>query len=284
MKVFISWSGERSQAFALLLQAWLQRVIPSVETWISTDIEKGARGADEIANALEAVKFGIFCLTPENRFSPWIHFEAGAISKTKDARSCTLLFDGLKPSDIAPPLGQFQHTVFGKEEMRALVGILNSKLPESGKNPLSQDVLDDLFGHFWDQLVSDVAKVPAHRAALPRRTLDEKVDEILGLLREGNQGSSPFLLVKSNQKEGSNARLASSIELMKRSIAEMQLRDFVNHYPGTTFEIEDETDFITITPPRSSSIAPEIFYSDFGLLIKSLFRQGFIATSNSPKP
>src|SRR4051812_48108954 len=116
-----------------MLKTWLERVLPPVEPWISTNIEKGSRGADEITAALEEVKFGIFCLTKDNLASTWIHFEAGAISKTKDARSCTVLFDGLKPSDIPPPLGQFQHTVFSKDEMRALVALLNSKLPEVGK-------------------------------------------------------------------------------------------------------------------------------------------------------
>jgi hypothetical protein len=85
MKVFISWSGERSRAVAEALWEWLPNVIQTVNPWVSlADIEKGARWSTEIASQLETCCVGLICLTPENLSAPWLLFEAGAISKTLD--------------------------------------------------------------------------------------------------------------------------------------------------------------------------------------------------------
>lgn len=80
MKVFLSWSGERSKVVAKSLSEWLEQVLQAVEPWISTDIEKGKRWDGEISQKLEQSKVGIICLTKDNLESTWLHFEAGAIS------------------------------------------------------------------------------------------------------------------------------------------------------------------------------------------------------------
>ena len=82
MKVFISWSGHRSGAVASALQLWIPRVIQFVRPWISSQsIDAGSRWSSEIAGALEETRLGVICLTSENLSSPWILFEAGALSK-----------------------------------------------------------------------------------------------------------------------------------------------------------------------------------------------------------
>lgn len=63
---------------------------------------------------------GILCLTKENLGSRWLHFEAGALAKTKEALACTLLLN-LKPADVTDPLAQLQHTVFEKDDVERLV-------------------------------------------------------------------------------------------------------------------------------------------------------------------
>jgi len=83
MKVFITFSGERSRSVASALHRWIPRVLQSVAPWLSEeDIQKGKRWRPEVAKALSETHFGILCLTPDNLLSPWIHFEAGALAKS----------------------------------------------------------------------------------------------------------------------------------------------------------------------------------------------------------
>jgi len=111
--VFISWSGERSKWVAEAMRDWLPLVLQTAKPWMSaTDIEKGSRGLNEVSGRLQGMKIGIVCLTPENLETPWILYEAGALSKTIDdkTRLCTYLLGGLQFQHVKPPLGMFQAT------------------------------------------------------------------------------------------------------------------------------------------------------------------------------
>ena len=95
MKIFISWSGERSEAIAKALREWFPLVLHFLQPWLSgSDIEAGERWSIEIAKELENCKFGVICITRENLGSPWILFEAGALAKSmQDGRVIPLLLD-----------------------------------------------------------------------------------------------------------------------------------------------------------------------------------------------
>jgi hypothetical protein len=68
VKVFLSWSGNRSQEVATLLSDWLQCVIQSSKPWISTrDIDRGSIWFGEINDQLQDTHIGIICLTQENK-------------------------------------------------------------------------------------------------------------------------------------------------------------------------------------------------------------------------
>jgi len=114
-------------------------------------MEKGAKWSSEIDDALEGTSFGIVCLTPDNLASPWIHFEAGALSKAKDAKIWTFLH-GLTPADVPPPLGKFQHTIAEKEDTLALIKTINRRLGEVGGESLTERLLEENFETFWPQL------------------------------------------------------------------------------------------------------------------------------------
>src|SRR5437762_13662094 len=111
MKVFISWSGDLSKAVAEILKSWLKCVLQATEPFLSTeDIDKGSLWFGELSDQLKDTQVGIVCLTRDNADARWILFEAGALAKgLKKGRVCTLLID-LQPSDLKPPLSQFNAT------------------------------------------------------------------------------------------------------------------------------------------------------------------------------
>ena len=184
MKVFLSWSDTRSKETAETLREWLKLVIQAVDPWISDSIPKGARSEKVLADVLEDTKVGIICMTRENLDSNWIHFEAGALSKTSDARVCTFLLD-LKPTDIKPPLAQFQHTQFKKEDVHELVRTINKTLEKVQESPLDEKTLDTTFAHFWPELEKNlrniVAKQPNEDPSV--RSEMDMLEEILSILR-----------------------------------------------------------------------------------------------------
>lgn len=182
MEIFLSWSGRRSKAAAEALRIWLPKVNPAFKPWLSTaDIDKGARWATDVAERLEAARAGIICLTPSNLHADWVLWEAGALSKTiKNTHVCTLLI-GLDPSDVKPPLSQFQGTRMVKEDMLALLSTLNSKL-EDRAIPASN--LPETFSLWWPKLEAELNKLPHDENAIqPQRPEHELIEEILALVR-----------------------------------------------------------------------------------------------------
>jgi hypothetical protein len=182
MKVFISWSGQRSAAVADALRYWLPKVIQALEPWMSADdIEKGTRWRSGLASELEQSSVGIICLTRENLDSTWIHFEAGALSKQQqNTYVCTLLF-GLEPTDVREPLAQFQHTRATKDDLRKLISTINSTL---GDSKLPDSELRETFDVWWPKLEERLVQIRELSSPTgPIRTDRELLEEILNLVR-----------------------------------------------------------------------------------------------------
>jgi len=191
MLVFLSWSGDQSKAVARELQLWLQEVIQDTEPWMSTDIEKGSKWITELNAKLEHSKVGILCLTPDALESNWLHYEAGALAKTKDALVCSLLID-VAPADVQYPLAQFQQTVPTKEEMRSLLVTINKAVQRHGERGVSETVLDRLLERTWEQLndaLQRAKQIPPQRSAESSRPSDystpvediELMEEFIGI-------------------------------------------------------------------------------------------------------
>ncbi len=144
MKIFISWSGERSQALAQAVNDWLKPILHFAEPWLSTsDIQSGDRWGNELAKRLQDTNFGILCVTSDNLNAPWLLFEAGALAKSiDDGRVIPLLLD-LEKSDLSGPLTQFQAEKADKDGIRKLAESLGSgpvKYPfEASKWPQTSD-------------------------------------------------------------------------------------------------------------------------------------------------
>jgi hypothetical protein len=182
--IFISWSGARSKAIAEALREWLPAVIQAAKPFMSdTDIDKGSRGLNEVIKALEGMRVGIVCLTPENLNEPWILYEAGALSKTIDdkTRLCTYLLGGLQFQDIRQPLGMFQHTKANKEETWKLIRTINSSISD---DPVSDSNLKTIFEKMWPELEKTIGNMPSpDQVVEAKRSPDEMMAEILELSR-----------------------------------------------------------------------------------------------------
>lgn len=188
MKIFISWSGKLSQELGNALKEWIPDVLQAVQCYFTPeDIQKGDRWSSEIAKELEESMFGIFCVTSENLNSGWMHFEAGAISKSKDgAQVCPILFD-LRPTDLTGPLQQFQATVFSEEDMLKLMKAINAKLDTQA---IAEDRLTRQFSLCWPRLQESINTILSSRKTTskkPARSERELIEEILTIVREGQR-------------------------------------------------------------------------------------------------
>jgi hypothetical protein len=187
MRIFLTWSGPYSQRAAAAWHKWLPHVIQSADPYMSDeDIDKGKKWFLEIAAALEGCEFGIVFLTPDNLSEPWVHFEAGALSKSIDrSRVVPFLLD-VRPASVAGPLSQFQMTKFTKQDVHRLVRDINGV---AGDGKVQEGILSHAFEVFWDELKSELAQVIADIKAskLPpkprERTDRELLEELLELSR-----------------------------------------------------------------------------------------------------
>lgn len=183
MRVFISWSGERSRALAEILRDWLPSVIQAIKPYFSPDdTAKGSVWFSEVARQLEDTRIGLICLTPDNLTAPWLLFEAGAISKdVGKSRVIPILF-GLEPTDLQGPLVQFQAAPFTATDFWRVIKSINSQLNE----PLSIDILRRTYDTWWPKLEQPVTDVLAKTTSADtevRRTERELLEEILQLVR-----------------------------------------------------------------------------------------------------
>ena len=174
MRLFLSWSGPRGRAVAHALGAWLPKLVAGVEPWISSDIEKGARWATELSKELEGVDLGIICLTRDSIAAPWVLFEAGALTKSRQGSACTFLLD-MEPAQVEWPLAQFQHTVARKADVRRLVGTINRAVHDAGKPSVGARDLDEAFDILWPELDAALKQIPTIN--VPPDLLDGKNDE-----------------------------------------------------------------------------------------------------------
>lgn len=188
MKVFVSWSGQRSRVVAEIISDWLKCVIQASQPWISTrDIDRGAIWFSEINDKLKDVSVGIICLTQENKNKPWILFETGALAKGLTTnRVCTFLID-LKPEDLQDPLAQFNHTTPDNNSVWELVRTVNSCLVEKA---LDERILKQVFDTYWPQFhksFEDALLKHPPIEIVPPRSEQDMLTEILNNTRTLSQ-------------------------------------------------------------------------------------------------
>jgi hypothetical protein len=184
VKVFISWSGQRSLYVAKALHEWLPETVQYVEPWMShEDIQAGARWSPEISDQLSQTKFGIICLTPENQHKPWLVFEAGALAKSVDDAYVVPYLIDMDKSQVEGPLAQFQAVSLDEKGTLGLVQSIN-RVPDKDA-ALQKERLERVFNRGWPELKRVFEKLPDADAPIqkPRET-DEILREVLELVRD----------------------------------------------------------------------------------------------------
>jgi hypothetical protein len=157
-------------------------------------MEKGRRWSVEVADRLASAPVGIICITRDNLRAPWLLFESGAISKPRDGYVCTFLLD-VEPSDVEPPLGDFQHTRAVRSDMLRLVQTINNALHVRGEKPLTDGVLDRVFERNWPELELRLQALRESQQKQPERARSDRdiLDEILALVRQRPPSAATLL-------------------------------------------------------------------------------------------
>jgi signal transduction histidine kinase len=194
MKVFLSWSGTRSRLLAAALRDWLPNVLQLVQPWMSdTDIRSGGRWSADLAKELEQTEIGIICVTPENQDTPWVMFEAGAISKVVATAAVIPYLYDLPSTELKGPLVQFQATAADREGTWKVLVAVNSALNTLA---LPAEILRRSFEKWWPDLEATVASIPDSREREPHARPDrELLEEVLVLAREGTRSQAEKALM-----------------------------------------------------------------------------------------
>jgi DNA-binding XRE family transcriptional regulator len=137
------------------------------------------------------MQFGVICLTPENTSSPWVLFEAGALSKTvSESRVVPYLF-GFEARELQGPLAQFQAVRADRAGTYQLIAAINAVAADRS---VPQDVLAETFDLWWPRLEAELKEAAAvhHTQApvVPSRSAEDMLGEVLTLLR-GQRLASP---------------------------------------------------------------------------------------------
>lgn len=202
MKVFVSWSGEKSRDVARVFRDWLPSVLHAVKPFVSArDIRAGMRWQAEIAEELNDTEFGLICVTKENQSAKWLNFEAGALAKSVESSRVVPLAIDLAPADIANPLGQFQAIRPVEDDISDLLTSMN----EVCSTPISEENLRKTMEKWWPDLERGLAKISGREyedvdaAAAPVRSERDLLEEVLDSVRSFAR-SSPVATKRSESE------------------------------------------------------------------------------------
>ena len=256
MKIFISWSGTKSQEVAKILKQWIPCVIQSVEPYFSSaDIDKGARWSTDIAKELQDASFGILCVTKDNLSSSWLNFEAGALSKSiEQSKVCPFWVD-LKPSDIQnSPILQFQMASATKDDVFKLFKSINSNL---GDVKLAENVLGTTFETFWpkiEEALKSVSSISESSTPTKKENQDAQapIEEILELVRYQHK------LLKSPEELLPPQYLADVFRRTNRALPKNVVQEIEEHLHIIDMIVSDVlTDSKVKTVPDNEEFSPE---------------------------
>ena len=236
MKVFISWSGDRSRHVAQALRDWLPKVLQGTKPWMSDkDIDAGRRWSAQLSAELENSKVGILCVTPENQQNAWLMFEAGALAKSVSETRLVPYLYKLQKSDLLKPAADFQAVLADREGTRKLVDTLNDALDEGMR--LATSVLDEVFATWWEKLEEELRSVSPGPVSPPsrKRSSEDILSEVLQNTRQLLRQSETIQAVIAGSviATGENTMIGVARNAMIRpNIRKTVLLDWLDHGEG----------------------------------------------------
>lgn len=206
MKIFLSWSGERSQQAAEVFENYLPKIFPNCEIFHSPEIEKGAEWFSEIMEALRESDIGIICLTKENIFSEWVLFETGAMAiglGEGESRACPFLLDH-KTTDVSGPIAELQLTENSEEDIRRIIETINNCSNGGFKSQHLASVCENWVPQIMEELNSIEKKTSEEEEKIKRDT-DDLLEEVLKRVRnlekaftKSKEGKGKLIRVTNN--------------------------------------------------------------------------------------
>ena len=151
MKVFISWSGERSKLIGAGIRDWLPSVLPGVTPYFTErDLPMGDQWVPKLIDELQDAQIGILVITSERIDSKWLHFEAGALAQQLGFQGLCPLLCGVKLE--SGPHSLFQAAVFNEASVFRVLQTINSKMTSKGLSALTDAELEERFRVEWPRL------------------------------------------------------------------------------------------------------------------------------------
>ncbi|MEM7760598.1 MAG: toll/interleukin-1 receptor domain-containing protein [Cyanobacteria bacterium P01_A01_bin.40] len=155
MKIYISWSGERSKSVARILRELISVALQNVDIFLSTnDINSGASWVEIHSQWLTEADVGILCLTSDNINNPWISFEAGALYSSGKTLIPFLL--DLSSADLDLPLAALQTVSFSKFGIKSILQELNRRLD----NPQKPEYISRVVDKLWSDFLKEIKSIP----------------------------------------------------------------------------------------------------------------------------
>lgn len=246
MKVFLSWSGPRGKALAEQWRQFLPNVIQRIKPFVSQwDIEPGTRWESRLASELKDTAFGILCLARDSVHSPWLLFEAGALSKQiEKAYVCPCLLD-FSPADLEGPLAAFQAVAADKNGFLKITEAANNAL---GSDKLPEGQLRLAFERWYadvDQGIEQIKKVDESSRRAPSRSDRELLEEMLGILRSSGQVTRKGVHVSGSGPRAAAAEFIPTYDaaLKLQVVADGQVTKIaVRRFDDLTVHLEDFRD------------------------------------------
>lgn len=158
MKVFLSWSGNESRQLAEIFKEWLPNVLQYIDPYMSSkDISLGERWNNSITDNLNESSYGLVFVTPANINSPWINYEAGALSKTMDSKVVPILYEAEVVILNDGPLKQFQSAKDLKEE--SILSLVRSINAANKEGKIDESRLEKAFNMWWSTLNRNIQNI-----------------------------------------------------------------------------------------------------------------------------